>query len=127
MLDKTLVRGFEPGCQAARFGNLCFALSPGFEARSENEWALAILVDESLDKWVKLHQLVVQGAEALNRRGADSAALAQRLLANDQYVLDLFDAERAACLDGNDPRQRCRNHTARTDERQEDALTDRER
>ena len=92
VLDKTLVRGFEPGCQAARFGNLCFALGPGFEARSENEWALAILVDESLDKWVKLHQLVVQGAEALNRRGADSAALAQRLLANDQYVLDLFDA-----------------------------------
>jgi hypothetical protein len=89
--EKTAQRAFTPGEQATRFANLCMALGPGFETRSENEWALAILIDDGLDPWVKLHQLVMQAADALRRRGGDGEALAQRLLDNDQAVLDRFD------------------------------------
>lgn len=89
--EKTAQRGFAPGVQAARFANLCLALGPGFETRPENEWALAILLNERLDPWVKLHQLVLQAAAHLRRRGGDGDAQAQRLLDNDLVVLDRFD------------------------------------
>lgn len=83
--------GFAEGVQAMRFANLCMALGPGFEAKADHEWALAILLDERLAPWVKLHQLVVQGAGALRRRGGEGRALAERLAASDQWVLDRFD------------------------------------
>ena len=99
--EKTAQRGFTPGVQATRFANLCLALGPGFETRPENEWALAILLDERLDGWVQLHQLVQQAAGHLRRRGGDGEAQAQRLLDNDQVVLDRFDAR--AVPDDPDP------------------------
>lgn len=90
--DKAAQRGFQPGLEHARFANLCMALGPGFETRPENEWALAILLDDRLDNAVRLHQLVVQGAAMLRRRGGPEAeALAQRLHDNDSVVLDHFD------------------------------------
>jgi hypothetical protein len=89
--EKTSQRGFAPGVQAARFGNLCLGLGPGFETRPENEWALAILLNERLDPWVKLHQLVQLASAHLRRRGGDADAQAQRLLDNDLLLLDHFD------------------------------------
>ncbi len=50
---------------AARFFNICCALGPNFERKPENEWALAILADERLGEWVKLHQ---PDAEMSSRR-----------------------------------------------------------
>jgi hypothetical protein len=93
--DKAALRGFSPGLHVARFANLCMALGPGFETRPENEWALAVLVNDELDPWVKLHQLVAQAVRMLRRRGGDSEALAGRLQDNDQWVLDRFDAPAA--------------------------------
>lgn len=89
--EKSAQRGFADGVQSARFANLCLALGPGFETRPENEWALALLLDERLDNWVKLHQLVHQGVTTLRRRADDGPALAQRLMENDRFVLDRFD------------------------------------
>lgn len=89
--EKTAQRGLSAGVQAARFANLCLALGPGFETRPEHEWALAILINEQLDPWVKLHQLVLQAAASLRRRGGDGEAQAQRLLDNDLLLLDRFD------------------------------------
>jgi hypothetical protein len=84
-------RGFADGVLAARFANLCFAFGTGFETRPENEWALAILLDDRLTPWVKLHQLAVRGAAELNRRSTDGAMLAAQLLATDGQVIDAFD------------------------------------
>ena len=72
---------------AARYLNLCFAFGPAFETRPENEWALALLVDERLGNWVKLHQLVHAGAEELARRGGE----AQALLSSDARLVDALD------------------------------------
>ena len=49
-------RGLE-GADAARYVNLCCAFGPAFEERPENEWALAVLIDERLSGTVKVHQL----------------------------------------------------------------------
>jgi hypothetical protein len=89
--EKTGQLGFSAGLQAARFANLCLALGPGFETRPENEWALAILLNDKLEGWVKLHQLVLLAATALRRRGGEAEAQAQLLLDNDRVVLDRFD------------------------------------
>ncbi|MDG0835671.1 hypothetical protein [Roseateles saccharophilus] len=89
---------------AARYLNLCFAFGPAFETRPENEWALALLVDERLGNWVKLHQLVHTGAEELARRGGE----AQLLRVNDARLIDALD--RLARVDGDTPplpRQAC--------------------
>ncbi|WP_326534403.1 hypothetical protein [Pseudorhodoferax sp.] len=86
-------RGFGDGVQAARFANLCLALGPGFETRPENEWALAILLNEALEPWARLHQLVAQALVHLKRRGSEGQALAQRLQHNDQLLLDRFEPE----------------------------------
>lgn len=83
----------------ARYVNLCFAFGPAFETRPENEWALALLLDERLAPWVKLHQLVVAGAQELARRGQDAAAL----LGSDARLLDALDRNAEAPL----PRQAC--------------------
>lgn len=84
-------RGFASGVLAARFANLCFAFGTGFETRPENEWALAIVLDDRLAPWVKLHQLVVRGAAELSRRTTDGAILAAQLQATDGQVIDAFD------------------------------------
>lgn len=87
---------------AARYLNLCFAFGPAFETRPENEWALALLVDERLGNWVKLHQLVHAGAEELARRGGD----AQALLSADARLVDALD--KLATTDGKPlPRKAC--------------------
>ncbi|MFG6490131.1 hypothetical protein ACG04R_25890 [Roseateles sp. BYS78W] len=83
---------------AARYLNLCFAFGPAFETRPENEWALALLVDERLGNWVKLHQLVRAGAEELARRGGE----AQLLLVNDARLVDALD-HRARVNEGTPP------------------------
>jgi hypothetical protein len=77
--DKATQRGFEPGLAGDRFANLCMAFGPGFELRPENEWALALLLDERLSPWVKLHQLVQRGAAELKRRSADGPSHAAKL------------------------------------------------
>lgn len=89
--EKTEQRGFGEGAPAARFANLCLALGPGFETRPENEWALAILLNEALEPWVRLHQLVVQAVAHLQRRGSEGRALADRLHHNDGWLLDQFE------------------------------------
>ena len=77
---------------AARFANLCFAFGAAFESKPENEWALAILLDERLSPWVKLHQLVHRGQAELRRRGSDGAALAEQLRTTDTRVIDALEA-----------------------------------
>lgn len=74
----------------ARYLNLCLAFGHGFEDRTENEWALALLADERLRPEVKLHQLVQRAGRELQRRPAD----AQTLRAVDQALLDLLDGQR---------------------------------
>ena len=97
-------RGLE-GADAARYVNLCCAFGPAFEERPENEWALAVLIDERLGGTVKVHQLLRRGADALRRRGADVRPLTDA----DTALLDLLDAERRAA-DGDAeplPRSAC--------------------
>ena len=74
----------------ARYLNLCFAFGPGFEDKTENEWALALLVDQRLRPEVKLHQLVLRAARELERRSGEP----QALRAADGAVLDAADAAR---------------------------------
>ena len=76
----------------ARYAHLCCAFGPAFEERPENEWALAILADERLAEWLRLHQLVQRAARELKRRGGDADAL-QRA---DAALLDALDDERHA-------------------------------
>ena len=80
---------------AARFLNLCCALGPGFDRNPQNEWALAILLDDRLTQWVKLHQLVVRGAGELKRR-ADGARISAQLLRADALLLDRLDQQSGA-------------------------------
>lgn len=75
---------------AARYLNLCLAFGPGFEDKTENEWALALLADERLRPAVKLHQLVQRAQRELQRRPDD----ARTLQGTDQALLDLADAQR---------------------------------
>ena len=83
--------GFEAGLMAARFANLCFALGPGFENRPEGEWALAILLDDRLKPWAKLHQLVTRATTDLERRGGEGPALAAQLRVADSSTIDRLD------------------------------------
>ena len=76
-----------------RFVNLCCALGPNFERRPENEWALAILADERLAEWLKLHQLVARGATELQRRPAEGRATRDQLLRADGALLDAEDQQ----------------------------------
>ncbi|MBC7706958.1 MAG: hypothetical protein H7274_23815, partial [Rhodoferax sp.] len=76
-----------------RFVNLCCALGPNFERRPENEWALAILADERLAEWLKLHQLVTRGATELQRRPAEGRATRDQLLRADGALLDAADQQ----------------------------------
>ena len=89
--DKTALRRFEAGAPALRFANLCFALGPAFEDKPENEWALAILSNERLAPWVKLHQLVRRSVAELQRRAGDGGAMSRQLLASDTALLDVFE------------------------------------
>lgn len=78
----------------ARFVNLCCALGPNFEDKPENEWALALLSDDRLEEWVKMHQLVVRATSELNRRSQGSKVSQAHLLQADRAVLDIEDARR---------------------------------
>lgn len=91
--------GLHTASTADRYVNLCFALGPGFENKPENEWALAVLVDERLQPEAKAHQLVLRAAQELQRRGADAAALR----AADAAVLDAQDAARRATRGDDSP------------------------
>ena len=84
----------DPGDATLRFVNLCCAFGANFERRPENEWALAILSDERLQDWVKLHQLVVQGATELKRRAGAGAASSDQLLHADGALLSALDRDR---------------------------------
>ena len=79
----------------ARFVNLCCALGPNFEEKPENEWALALLVDDRLDEWVKSHQLVVRAIGELARRSQVGGNSAQ-LLQADRALMDTDDTRRLA-------------------------------
>lgn len=81
----------EPGTATARFVNLCCAFGPGFEGKPENEWALAILANERLGNWVKLHQLVAHASTELKRR-PDGRATSDQLLRSDGVLMDAADA-----------------------------------
>ena len=81
------------GDATLRFVSLCCAFGPNFERRPENEWALAILADERLGSWLKLHQLVVQGATALKRRAGPGATTSDQLLHADRTLLAALDQE----------------------------------
>ena len=83
----------DKGNATLRFVSLCCAFGANFERRPENEWALAILADERLGSWVKLHQLVVQGATALKRRASSGAAGSDQLLHADRTLLVTLDQE----------------------------------
>ena len=100
VVEQAQQQGLDDPQSLARYLNLCFAFGPAFETRPENEWALALIVDERLGHAVKLHQLVVAGAEELARRGIDAAAL----LVTDRRLLDALEqAAGGAPL----PRQAC--------------------
>lgn len=96
-------QGLHDAASAARYLNLCFAFGPAFETRPENEWALAVLMDERLGNWVKLHQLVRAGAEELGRRGGD----AQALLDADSRLLDALDQQHPSDDESLLPRKAC--------------------
>ena len=82
--------GLRESVDAARYLNLCLAFGPGFEDKTENEWALAVLADERLQPAVKLHQLVHRAQRELQRRPDD----ARTLQLTDHALLDLADAHR---------------------------------
>lgn len=90
--ERALQRALHSRPAVARYAGLCLTLGPGFEERPENEWALAVLADERLGDWVKLHQVVLRAGDALRRRGTDP----QPLLAADAALVDVLEQERAA-------------------------------
>jgi hypothetical protein len=93
----------------ARFVNLCCAFGPNFEDKSENEWALALLADERLSEWIKVHQLVVRSVEALKRRSAEGQVTLKALVLADTVLLDAADAVQKSDDQsaGNLPRVAC--------------------
>ena len=90
----------QPAC-IARFVNLCCALGPNFEDKPENEWALAILSDDRLEEWVKLHQIVVRAASELGRRVQGNRSNSVQFVLADRVLLDAEDSRRKA-IDAND-------------------------
>lgn len=88
--QRALGHGLVDPLVQARYLNLCFAFGPGFEDKTENEWALALLVDQRLRPEVKVHQLVLRAGAELKRRHGDEYALRSA----DTAVLDAGDAAR---------------------------------
>jgi len=78
----------------ARYVNLCCGLGPNFEDKPENEWALALLSDERLDEWVKVHQLVFRGSVEVGRRPGSGRTTAAQIALADKALIDLHDAKR---------------------------------
>lgn len=78
----------------ARYVNLCCGLGPNFEDKPENEWALALLSDDRLDEWVKVHQLVCRSAVEVGRRPGSSRIKAAQIAIADKTLLDQFDAKK---------------------------------
>lgn len=92
VVQRAAGHGLVEVADVARYMNLCLAFGPGFEDKTENEWALAILADERLTPAVKLHQLVRRARTALQRRPADASTLDSV----DAGLLDLVDLDRTA-------------------------------
>lgn len=74
----------------ARYINLCCAFGPNFENKPENEWALAVLANDRLDEWVRVHQLVVRSEAELRRRPGGGGAATQLAL-SDGVLIDAHD------------------------------------
>ena len=91
---KAALHGIVDQAALARYVNVCCALGPNFEDKADNEWALAVLSDDRLETWVKLHQLTVGCAALLERRQSDGSLAAPRFRAADAALLDYFDAQR---------------------------------
>ena len=89
---KAMVYQFEQEEVVARYVNLCCAFGPNFEDKPDNEWALAVLADERLVAWVKLHQLVLRAADVLGRRSDDGRQVAAQFLRADAELVDFHDA-----------------------------------
>lgn len=90
VMQRAAAHGLAEAADGARYLNLCLAFGPGFEDKTENEWALALLADQRLQPGVKLHQLVQRAQRELQRRPDD----ARTLLTTDHALLDLGDARR---------------------------------
>lgn len=90
--SKAALRGLQGEAALARYAGLCLRFGPGFEDKPEHEWALAVLADERLGEWVKLHQVVLRAADTLRRKGSDADAL----LAADAALVDALDAQQRA-------------------------------
>ena len=86
----------------ARYLNLCLAFGPKFEDRPDNEWALALLLNDALSDWTKVHQLVVRATPELTRRKQDAGRLAAQMLRADAAFMDAHDVARFA-LDADAP------------------------
>lgn len=83
-----------------RYAGLCLSFGPGFEDRPEHEWALALLADERLGDWVKLHQVLLRAVDTLKRRH-DGGTEAQALAQADAALVDQLAQE--AGLDADAP------------------------
>jgi hypothetical protein len=88
--QRAATHGLTEPADCARYLNLCLAFGPGFEDKTENEWALALLADQRLKPGVRLHQLLHRAQRELQRRPDD----ARTLQATDHALLDLADARR---------------------------------
>ena len=84
---------FAQDATIARYINLCCALGPNFEEKPDNEWALAVLADERIEEWVKLHQLVIRSSAALCRRSGDGRHVSEQLIRADAALLDFHDSQ----------------------------------
>ncbi len=86
---QALAHGLDNPCWQARYLNLCFAFGPAFEDKAGHEWAKALLLNQRLAPWARLHQLVQAAVAELKRRGGDE----QTLRAADNALLDLIDRQ----------------------------------
>lgn len=101
--QKARQHGLQLDAAVARYLNLCFALGPNFEDKAENEWALALLSNQALGDWVKLHQLVRQAASALRRLEGEGARAAAQLERADAAFMDAYDAHGAQTQGSESP------------------------
>lgn len=91
-VQKAALHRLQLEAAVARYVNLCFALGPNFEDRAENEWALALLSNDALDDWVRMHQLVVRACGELQRLPGEGARAVAQLQRSDAALMDAHDA-----------------------------------
>lgn len=90
--QKAALHRLQLDAAVARYVNLCFALGPNFEDKADNEWALALLSNEALGDWARLHQLVLRACKELQRLPGDGARAAAQLQRADAAFMDAHDA-----------------------------------